>query len=129
MRVEKTPTWGEIKNNLNLPVPEGFCISAYAFKRFVDYNRLRDKILLSSVDIEDIEGLTRISKEAQDLIMKARIPPDLEKSIGDAYSELSEKIVRRNGTLNVSVRSSAIQEDATFTFAGQYAIPGKMWKR
>lgn len=114
----KNANLGEIKNRLNLPVPAGFCISACAFKRFMDHNRLRDKIMLSSVDIGDIVELTRMSKEAQDLIMKSQIPPDLEKSISNAYLELGEKVAHR---VSASVRSSAIHEDAQFTFAGQYA--------
>ncbi len=118
----KNANLGEIKNRLNIPVPEGFCISAYAFKRFMEHNKLTDKIVLSAVDVGDIEGLTRISREAQELIMKAEIPPDLESSISNAYLELSNKIAQRGGgSRNTSVRSSAIHEDAHFTFAGQYA--------
>lgn len=117
----KNANLGEIKNRLNLPVPEGFCISAYAFKRFMDHNKLRDKIILSSVDIGDIVGLTGISKEARELIMEAQIPPDLERSITNAYLELSQKVAHRVSALHASIRSSAIHEDAHFTFAGQYA--------
>lgn len=119
----KNVNLGEIKNRLNLPVPQGFCITAYAFKKFMDHNRLRDELFqrLSSVDIRDIEGLDRISNEVQDLIMNAQIPPELEKSILDAYLELSMKVAHRVNCLNVSVRSSAIHEDAQSSFAGQYA--------
>ncbi|MDI6789798.1 MAG: PEP/pyruvate-binding domain-containing protein [Thermodesulfobacteriota bacterium] len=117
----KNANLGEIKNRLNLPVPEGFCISAYAFKSFMDHNKLRDKIILSSVDIGDIVGLTEISKEARELIMEAQIPPDLERSITNAYLELSQKVAHRVSALHASIRSSAIHEDAHFTFAGQYA--------
>ena len=31
---------GEVKNRLNLPTPDGFAISAYAFIKFMDHNRL-----------------------------------------------------------------------------------------
>jgi len=118
----KNASLGEMKSRLNLPVPAGFCISAYAFKQFMTYNKLSDKILLSSVDVGDIEELTRVSKEAREFIVNAEIPPDLEKSISNAYLELSTKVAREGGgTLNASVRSSAIHEDAHFTFAGQYA--------
>jgi len=115
----KNANLGEIKSRLNLPVPQGFCISAYAFKKFMDHNKLRDEIIqkLSSVDIGDIEGLDRIGNEVRNLIMKAQIPPDLERDILNAYLELSKKVVHRSA----SVRSSAIHEDAQFTFAGQYA--------
>ena len=116
----KNANMGEIKNKVGLPVPDGFCISAYAFKRFIEYNELKDKIILNSIDIVDIEGLNRISKEARNLIVKSQIPSDVESSISNAFSELSRKISRRVSTPTVSVRSSAIYEDAEFTFAGQY---------
>jgi len=116
----KNANLGEIKNKIGLPVPEGFCISAYAFKKFIEFNELKNKIILSSVDIVDMEGLNRISREAQNLIMQSQIPPDIESSISDAFSELSRKISSRAISPTASVRSSAIHEDAQFTFAGQY---------
>jgi len=116
----KNANLGEIKNKIGLPVPDGFCISAYAFKRFIEFNELKNKIILSSVDIVDMEGLNKISREAQNLIMQSQIPPDIESSISNAFSELSRKISSRAGSPTASVRSSAIHEDAKFTFAGQY---------
>ena len=35
---------GEIKNRLNLPTPDGFAITTYSFKRFMEHNRLIEKI-------------------------------------------------------------------------------------
>ena len=116
----KNANMGEIKNKVGLPVPDGFCISAYAFKKFIEYNKLKDKIILNSVDIVDIEGLNKISKEAHDLIMKSQIPSDVETSISNAFSELSRKASCSVSAPRASVRSSAIHEDAQFTFAGQY---------
>lgn len=116
----KNANLGEINNRLNLPVPKGFCISAHAFKRFMDYNELVDKINVSSVDTNSMEDLTRVSKAAQNLVLNAGVPPDLEKSISDAAAELEKKAGHRAGGFYTSVRSSAIHEDAHFTFAGQY---------
>ena len=116
----KNANLGEINNRLNLPVPKGFCISAHAFKRFMDYNELVDKINVSSVDTNSMEDLTRVSKAAQNLVLNASVPPDLEKSISDAAEELERKAGHKAGRFYTSVRSSAIHEDAQFTFAGQY---------
>ncbi|MDL1964525.1 MAG: phosphoenolpyruvate synthase [Deltaproteobacteria bacterium] len=116
----KNANLGEINNRLNLPVPKGFCISAHAFKRFMDYNELVDKINVSAVDTNSMEDLTRVSKAAQNLVLNASVPPDLEKSISDAALELERKAGHKTGGFYTSVRSSAIHEDAQFTFAGQY---------
>jgi len=58
----KNANLGEIKNRLNLPVPEGFCISAYAFKRFIDYNELRDKIKKKGFIVEDVDEGSRVRR-------------------------------------------------------------------
>ncbi|MBC2693834.1 MAG: phosphoenolpyruvate synthase [Desulfobacteraceae bacterium] len=116
----KNANLGEIKNRVGLPVPDGFCISAYAFKKFIEYNKLKNKIILNSTDMGDIEGLNKISKEAHNLIMESQIPPDIETGILNAFSELFRKASSKVSEPTASVRSSAIYEDAEFTFAGQY---------
>ncbi len=116
----KNANLGEVKNRLDLPVPEGFAISAYAFKRFVNFNNISDNInqKLSSLNLDNMEKISSISKDIQNSIKNAEIPPDLEKSILDSYSDLCGKTT---SNLSVSLRSSAPQEDGEFSFAGQYA--------
>lgn len=111
---------GEIKNRLRLPTPEGFVISAYAFAKFMEHNRFTEKISksLSSLSIENMETVNKVSRETQDMIIESDFPRDLEKAIKDAYADLCKKIGSKTA---VSVRSSAILEDGMFTFAGQYA--------
>ena len=120
---------GEIKNALDLPAPDGFSISAYAFIKFMDHNRLIEKIneRLSRLDIEKLEELNAVSKEICNMVMQSDVPPDLQESITEAYSALCKKVGRET---HVSVRSSAIREDSEFSFAGQYAtflnVPGNL---
>ena len=111
---------GEIKNALNLPAPDGFSISAYAFIKFMDHNRLIEKIneRLSLLNIENLEELNKGSREIYDMVIQSEVPPDLQKAITEAYSSLCKKLGRET---TVSVRSSAIREDSEFSFAGQYA--------
>jgi pyruvate,water dikinase len=111
---------GDIKKRLNLPTPEGFVISAYAFAKFMEHNVFTEKInkSLSSLSIGNMEEVNKVSREIQDMIIGSDIPPDLEKAIKDAYAELCRKI---GSEKTVSVRSSAILEDGMYTFAGQYA--------
>lgn len=116
----KNSNLGEIRNQLHIPTPEGFGISTFAFRRFMEHNGFLEKIneRLSVLSVDNIEVLDNASKEIQDLIIKAEIPPDLEKEIVDAYAKLCEHYGR---TVWVAVRSSAIQEDGEFSFAGQHA--------
>ncbi|MEW6586351.1 MAG: PEP/pyruvate-binding domain-containing protein, partial [Nitrospirota bacterium] len=116
----KTANLGELHNTLGLPTPEGFAISAYAFVKFMDHNRLDERIgeRLSLLNIENLEDLNKFSKEIFCLILEAEIPPDLEDAVQKGYSLLSRKA---GGHVPVSVRSSAIREDSEFSFAGQYA--------
>lgn len=116
----KNANLGEIKNRVSLPTPLGFSISSFAFKHFMEHNRLSDMInkKLSAISVDDFEALNNVSKEIQDQIIKAEVPPDLEKEITDAYSRLCD---RRGQSVTVSVRSSALQEDGEFSFAGQYS--------
>jgi len=120
---------GEIKTTLNLPAPDGFVISAYAFIKFMDHSGIFAKISdqLSELNIENLEELNRVSKEIYDMIVSADVPPDLRESIGQSYEKLCKKAGRN---VAVSVRSSAIREDSEFSFAGQYAtflnVPGEL---
>jgi pyruvate, water dikinase len=120
---------GEVKNNLRLPAPDGFAISAYAFIKFMDYNDLIEKISkkLSTLNIETLEELNKGSKEIYEMITRTEVPPDLQEAIEHSYAKLCKKT---GGKPTVSVRSSAIREDSEFSFAGQYAtflnVPGDL---
>jgi pyruvate,water dikinase len=100
--------------SIGVRVPPGFVITSGAFKYFVNYNKLADKIfeiLKTSQDEE--EASTKI----KELIMSAKVPEDLERSIMEAYDRLA-KLVGKNPL--VAVRSSATAEDIEqASFAGQ----------
>lgn len=116
----KIANLGEVQNVLKLPVPDGFTITAYAFKRFMEYNNLMEGInkKLYILDLKNMEKLTSVSREIREMITGAEIPDDLRESILAEYENLMKKI---GNTVSVSVRSSAVQEDGEFSFAGQYA--------
>ncbi len=116
----KMANLGEMKTNLNLLVPEGFVITAYAFEKFLEHNKLRGKITdsLSSLNVEDMEKLNVVSDGIQKTIVEAELPPELEDAIQQAYSALCKEAGEE---VPVSVRSSAVREDGDFSFAGQYA--------
>ncbi len=115
----KIANLGEVRNCLGIPTPDGFAISAFAFKRFMEHNEILEKInkTLSVLQIDDFEVLDSKSREIQEQIIRAEIPQDLERGILDAYSRLCDKYGKK---VKVSVRSSAFQEDGEFGFAGLY---------
>jgi len=114
----KNAQLGEMKNRLGLPVPDGFAISAWAYKHFVDSNNLQSRIdeLIGSLDIDSHEDLIRVSDEIRSLVSSSPVPPDLAAAIKESCAELKS----RSSIGRFSMRSSAIGEDTLFSFAGQY---------
>ncbi len=115
----KNAQLGEMKTRLNLPVPEGFAITAWGYKHFLDSNNLKARIdeYLDRIDLTQLDELEQVSQEVQMLIKSSPIPNDLEKSICESYSELKNRVPLGR----VALRSSAIAEDTIYSFAGQYA--------
>jgi pyruvate,water dikinase len=114
----KNAQLGELKSRLGLPVPDGFAISAWAYKRFVSANDLQARITeyIKSVDIKSYEDLARVSGAIQAMVAGGLVPADLAEAIQTGAAELTA----RSGSATFSVRSSAIGEDTLFSFAGQY---------
>jgi pyruvate,water dikinase len=85
---------GEIKSSLDLPTPDGFAITAYSFKRFMEHNKFSEKINenLSSIGIENLEEVEQVSREIQDIVIQAEIPEDVEKAVQQAVENLRLKV-------------------------------------
>jgi pyruvate,water dikinase len=108
-----------VKNELGLPVPEGFAITAYAFERFIEENSLSKPIEreLSKISTDSLENLEKISEGLQKMIMDAEVPQYISDAILRAYGDIEEKTHK---DLRIAMRSSAVGEDTEATFAGQY---------
>ena len=116
----KMANLGEVKNQVGLPVPEGFVITASAYDYFLEKNQLQDEInrRIQFLEPSDIARLHETSSEIQKSIINAVLPPELEETIFSAHRNLINKTGQ--GT-RVSMRSSALGEDAQeASFAGQY---------
>ena len=116
----KMANLGEVKNRLEMPVPEGFAISALAYERFFAHNDLQTEIerRLQSSTVEALDEMYALSADIQQLIIRSSVPEDLEHEIMAAYGELEK---RAGANVRVSLRSSALGEDSAGTsFAGQY---------
>jgi pyruvate,water dikinase len=114
----KSANLGELKNLLRLPVPDGFAVTAYGWRSFMDHNRLQSRIQtqLDALDLKDLNMLTETSRSIQEMIRNSEIPPDLRQKVERAVQHVAAR-----GAELYSVRSSALGEDTQFSFAGQYA--------
>ncbi|QOJ78077.1 phosphoenolpyruvate synthase [Infirmifilum lucidum] len=106
-----------------IPVPPGFAVTAYAYKRFIEETGIRDKIyeiLRSRVPAGAAkpEDYMEASKEIRELIESAPMPEDIEEEIRKAYRDLGKRVGKKEEF--VAVRSSATAEDLPdASFAGQ----------
>jgi pyruvate,water dikinase len=111
----KMANLGELKTRLKLPVPEGFAVSAFAYKHFLESTGLAAELetRLAQARIDDLDSLEAASRDLQALVRQASLPADLEEALKQATREL--------GAPFIAVRSSAVGEDTEFSFAGQFA--------
>jgi len=99
-----------------LPVPPGFQITTYAYRRFVSANCLAEAILSAAAQAraDDPATLDRASAQIQSLFAQSTLPDDIAALIRQSYAELGA------GDPSVAVRSSATAEDLPgMSFAGQ----------
>jgi pyruvate, water dikinase len=120
----KNASLGEMFSKLTekgINIPNGFAITAEAFKYFLKFNKIDEKLkeIFEKFNPKSIQSLKETGKSARDLILKSKFPPDLEKEILDNYQKLSKIYNQEN--VDVAVRSSATAEDLlTASFAGQH---------
>ncbi len=112
----KMANLGEVRNRLGLPVPEGFVVTARAFRAVVDSAVGGDFLLDSGAAAPD-EDMERLGRALRAQLTAAEIPRAVEAAILDAHSSL----LRSAGPFSrVAVRSSALMEDSELSFAGQF---------
>ncbi len=110
----------EIKNEIGLPVPSGFVITALAYERFMRHNDLQAEIdrRIQATNADDMNALYELSAGIQQLIIRSALPDDLTREILDAYHRVESET---QPGIRVSLRSSALGEDTAGTcFAGQF---------
>ncbi len=122
----KNASLGEMYQKLvkkGIKVPNGFAITAYAYRYFLKYAGIEDEIrkVLKDLDTHDLENLMRKGREVRDIIRHAEFPPDLTQAIYEAYDKLAEEFGQKGlDNLDVAIRSSATAEDLPdASFAGQ----------
>ncbi|MEZ3158995.1 PEP/pyruvate-binding domain-containing protein [Microbacterium sp. BWT-B31] len=105
----------------DFPVPPGFVVTARAYRRFLEQDRLRRDIAieLEGLDAEDLAALDGAAERIAVLMAATALPREVEESVRAAYEELCA----RTGVddISVAVRSSATAEDsAADSFAGEF---------
>ncbi len=118
----KNASLGEMVKELkerDIRVPDGFAITAQAYRHVLDSAGAVDKIrdILSDLDTGDMENLSKKGRSIRRLIRNIKFPDDLHQAVIDAYQELEN---RYESEVDVAVRSSATAEDLPeASFAGQ----------
>jgi pyruvate,water dikinase len=122
----KNASLGEMYRKLHdqgINIPNGFAITAYAYRYFLKYAGIEDDIknILKDLDTSDMYNLMRKGREVRDSIRHAEFPPDLTQAIYVAYEQLAEEFDQTGlDNLDVAIRSSATAEDLPdASFAGQ----------
>ncbi|MGQ4833325.1 MAG: phosphoenolpyruvate synthase [Candidatus Asgardarchaeia archaeon] len=116
----KNANLGELMSKAKVPVPPGFAVTAYAYRRFIEDTGIRDEILriVKNTDVNNTEELENASKQIRKLIETTPMPDYIKNEIINAYEELC----KREGAdeVLVATRSSATAEDLPgASFAGQ----------
>lgn len=119
----KNASLGELMSGLGplgVNVPDGFAITAAAYRDFLHHSDLEGRIrnLLGGVRKDRVEDLVNRGDRIRELISTAPMPRELEEEIDAAYDALSSEYGEE--ACDVAVRSSATAEDLpTASFAGQ----------
>ncbi|MGQ0711768.1 MAG: phosphoenolpyruvate synthase [Rhodoferax sp.] len=116
----KNASLGEMISHLphGVKVPTGFATTAHAFREFLQFGGLTEKISakLAALDVEDVRALAQVGAEIRALVEAQPFPPALEQGIREAFATLSAG----NAEATFAVRSSATAEDLPdASFAGQ----------
>lgn len=118
----KIASLGEMITHLTqagVKVPHGFATTAQAYHDFLRQQGLKDDInnKLASLDVNDVEALSKTAQSIRDAILKTPFLPVFEEAVANAYQQLA---LLSPQPLRVAVRSSATAEDLpNASFAGQ----------
>jgi pyruvate,water dikinase len=117
----KNANLGEL-TSAGIPVPPGFAITAYSYKKFIEETGISSKIyeiIKETVTNPNDPKLYEVaSKKIRDLIEATPMPKEIENAIRSTYEQLCKKLGVNE--VFVAVRSSATAEDlADASFAGQ----------
>ena len=106
-----------IEYDLDLCVPDSFVVTTRAYQEFLESTGLADRlrVILAPARMDKTDDLNSRSRQARACIEETTIPPSVERAICAA----AKALVLQPGE-GLAVRSSAVGEDSTLSFAGQF---------
>ena len=116
----KMANLAQIGNDLGMPVPAGFVVTAAGYRRFMEHNDLQPEInrRLQAADASRLDHLYDLSTGIRQLIVQAELPDDLREALVAGPDRVADA---SDSPLTFAVRSSALGEDVGgISFAGQY---------
>jgi pyruvate, water dikinase len=112
----KMANLGEIRNHVGLPTPDGFALTAHAYRSFVEADTVA-AALADDAGVASRPDEERTSTRLMEAIHRAPVPEPIAHAILSAYDRL---VTREGRACRVAVRSSALGEDGPLSFAGQH---------
>ncbi len=112
----KMANLGEVRNAVGLPTPDGFTVTTHGFHTLLDGTGLASTVIEPYVPGQGDDG-GRTFPSPQSAVLAAAVPDRLAREILGAYDRL---VARCGEPVAVAVRSSAIGEDGSRSFAGQF---------
>lgn len=118
----KNASLGEMYQNLNavgIRIPNGFAITAEAYRHILDANDAWEKLheQLDTIDYGDVAQLQERGRICREIVLDCVLPDDLVVQIKDAFMQLKSEY---DEDVTLAVRSSATAEDSPeASFAGQ----------
>jgi pyruvate, water dikinase len=102
-------------------VPQGFIVTSAGWMEVIEHNHLREEINqhLMNLDLEDISCIRDVSLLLQNKIKDAEIPPRLQEEVEQSLEKLGKICIKGKDAL-LAIRSSAVSEDGSNSYAGQY---------
>ncbi len=118
----KNAALGEMYRKLTpkgIQVPGGFAVTADAYNYFFEKTGLDKEIkkVLKGLDTHNLTDLQKRGRLIRHMILRTRMPKEIENAISSAYKEMEKKYGKG---VDTAVRSSATAEDLPdASFAGQ----------
>lgn len=96
-----------------------FAVTTHGYRQFMEATGIQDVVdeARAAADLSDAANLSRFSERASAAVLEAPLPAPLGAALEGAMRALAQ---RAGGEVRVAVRSSAVVEDATSSFAGQF---------